>query len=78
MAAKTTKTPKPDRLDDRLAVDEREAARLISMSVAYLRAARRGDDSRASAPPHFKIGRRIRYDVEALKNWLAAKSKGPA
>lgn len=56
-------------------VDEREAARLIGMSVAFLRADRyRGHvGNRTVGPPFYRIGRAIRYSPPELQNWVAAR-----
>jgi predicted DNA-binding transcriptional regulator AlpA len=60
-------------------VDETEAAKMIGMSVAFLRAARyRGIlGNRTPAPPHLEIGRAIRYDKSELAAWLAARRVDP-
>lgn len=47
-------------------VDEHEAARIIGVSVQWLRNNRRSP----SAPPFCKIGSRIRYRVESLRDWV--------
>lgn len=54
-------------------VDEHEAARIIGMSVAFLRADRyRGHvGARTAGPPFLRLGRAIRYDPLDLKEWLS-------
>ena len=47
-------------------VDEHEAARIIGVSVQWLRNNRRTP----AAPPFCKIGSRIRYRVETLREWV--------
>ena len=57
-------------LDSRLLpLRERDAARYIGMSVAFLRQAR----MRARGPAYFRIGRSIRYRVSDLDVWLSAR-----
>ncbi len=60
-------------------VDENEAAKMIGMSVAFLRAARyRGIlGNRTPAPPHLRLGRSVRYDRAELAAWLAARRVDP-
>lgn len=47
-------------------VDEKEAARIIGVSVSWLRNERRSP----SAPPFCKLGNRVRYRVESLRDWV--------
>lgn len=47
-------------------VDEHEAARIIGISVQWLRNNRRAP----AAPPFCKIGSRVRYRVETLREWV--------
>lgn len=56
-------------------LDEREAARLIGMSVAFLRADRYHGHvgNRTVGPPFYRIGRAIRYAPEDLQRWVAAQ-----
>ena len=56
-------------------VDEREAARRIGMSVAFLRADRyRGHvGARTPGPPFYRVGKAVRYDVADLEQWLAER-----
>lgn len=51
-----------------VAVDEKEAARLIGISERTLADLRR--DNGGKAPPHKMIGNRIVYGVETLKKWV--------
>jgi hypothetical protein len=54
-----------------VAVDENDAAKIICMSVAYLRAARLRPRTEASAgPPFVRLGRSVRYIVSDLERWL--------
>ncbi|MDA8350933.1 MAG: helix-turn-helix domain-containing protein [Pseudomonadota bacterium] len=59
---------------------ETDAARLIGMSVSFLRAARfRGVlGNRTPPPPHLKLGRTVRYDRRDLEAWIAARRVDPA
>ena len=61
-------------------LNESDAARLIGMSVSFLRAARfRGVlGNRTPAPPHLKLGRAVKYDRRDLEAWLAARRVDPA
>ena len=56
-------------------VDEREAARRLAVSVAFLRADRyRGHvGNRTPGPPFYRVGKAIRYDVGDLDRWLAER-----
>lgn len=56
-------------------VDEREAARRLGVSVAFLRADRcRGVvGGRTPGPPFYRVGKAIRYDVADLESWLASR-----
>ena len=58
---------------------ETDAARLIGMSVSFLRAARfRGVlGNRTPPPPHLKLGRTVRYDRRDLEAWIAARRVDP-
>ena len=59
-------------MDKRTLVDEKEASRYIGMSVAWLRVSRcQGNyGGRTPAPPFYKIGRSVRYDLQDLDAWL--------
>jgi len=61
-------------------LNEAEAARLIGMSVAFLRTARcRGMlGRRTPAPAHLELGRAIRYDRRDLEAWLQARRVDPS
>jgi predicted DNA-binding transcriptional regulator AlpA len=61
-------TPQPRTLD------ERQAATCIGIAYTTLRQARqRGPRSgRIHAPPHLKLGSRIRYLISDLEAWLLA------
>lgn len=56
-------------------VTEVVAAEHIGMSVAFLRAARsRGVlGNQTPPPPHYLIGRAVRYDIAELDAWIAAR-----
>lgn len=60
-------------------IPEGAAAEYIGLSIAFLRAARcRGTlGSRTPGPPHFKIGRAVRYSLCDLDTWLAARRVVP-
>lgn len=51
---------------------EKDAAKYIGMSVAFLRADRMNGPlpNRTPGPPFLKIGRSIRYRVTDLDDWL--------
>ena len=53
-------------------VNDHEAARIIAMSVHFLRQARYREPTgdRTPGPAYYKIGRSIRYNVEDLDTWL--------
>jgi hypothetical protein len=52
-------------------IDERAAAAIIGMSVAFLRMGRlRGD-----GPPFYKFGGAVRYDVNELEQWMASRRR---
>lgn len=61
-------------------LDEVAAAAHIGMSVAFLRAARsRGVlGNRTPPPPHYLIGRAVRYDLAELDTWIAARRVDPS
>lgn len=61
-------------------VTEVVAAEHIGMSVAFLRAARtRGVlGNQTPPPPHYLIGRSVRYDLVELDEWIAARRVDPA
>ena len=54
------------------AIDEKDAAIYIGMSVAYLRRSRMEGNrkNRTPAPPFIKIGRSVRYLINDLDTWL--------
>ena len=56
-------------------IDEREAARRLGVSVAFLRADRcRGQiGGRTPGPPWYQIGRAVRYDPADLDAWLTTR-----
>lgn len=58
-------------------LDERESARYISMSPAFLRCGRSTGTvgNRTPSPPFLKLGRAIRYDRRDLDEWLAARRR---
>lgn len=53
-------------------VAEREAARLLGISVAYLRRARLAH----VGPPFYRIGRAVRYSADDLRGWLESRRFG--
>lgn len=55
---------------DRELLDEREAARLLGMSLRTLQAWR----LRREGPPFVKLGRSVRYSPAALKQFIAAST----
>ncbi len=56
-------------------LDETSAARLIGMSVSFLKMARlRGNvGGRTPGPAYYKLGDRVRYDRADLETWLSAQ-----
>ncbi len=56
-------------------VDEKEAARRLGVSVAFLRADRtRGHvGGHTPGPPWFQVGRAVRYDIADLDAWLTTR-----
>jgi len=52
---------------------EREAASFLGLSVAWLRNARCYEP--AKAPRFIKIGRAVRYPLEALEQWVEKQEK---
>ena len=52
------------------AVAERDAARLISMSVHYLRQAR----VQGRGPDYMRFGRSIRYSLDALDKFMQTRT----
>ena len=51
------------------AMKERDAARYLGVSCAFLRSARVG---RTTGPPFVRAGRMVLYRVAAMDEWLAA------
>ena len=57
---------------------EDEAAKLIGMSVSYLRLSRmRGSTKCTDAPPFVRIGKAIRYLPRDLDAWLESRRQFP-
>ena len=57
---------------------EDEAAKLIGMSVSYLRLSRmRGATKCTDAPPFVRIGKAIRYLPRDLDAWLESRRQFP-
>lgn len=58
-------------------VDEKEAARYIGMSVAFLRQSRCDGNlkGRTQAPPYLKLGRAVRYKISDLDKFLEENRK---
>lgn len=46
---------------------ERDAARILGLSVHWLRRAR----CKGGGPPYIKFGRAVRYELNALLQWIA-------
>lgn len=55
----------------KLYIDEKEAAQMFSMSIAWFRKKRELGDG----PPYFKDGWSVRYNVEQLSNWFEQRTK---
>lgn len=55
---------------DEIFLDPKDAAALLKISVSWLAKARK----RREGPPYLKLGRAVRYDKNALLEWL--KSQG--
>ncbi len=53
-------------------IDEREAARLLNVSVPTLRRWR----LLRQGPPFRKLGALVRYDQRSVESWLAAQPEG--
>lgn len=51
--------------------DEHEVSAMTGTPVATLRHWRQ----RGGGPPWFKIGRRVRYDHDDLRKWIAAQQR---
>ena len=60
------------------AVNDREAAAYIGMSVSFLRKSRMEGDrqNRTPGPPFLKIGRSVRYLTDVLDMWLEQNRGG--
>ncbi|NRA59082.1 MAG: helix-turn-helix domain-containing protein [Phycisphaerales bacterium] len=56
---------------DRLLLRDREAARLLGVSVRTIYAWRVSENL-----PHVKIGRTIRYPADALHRWAESRTEG--
>lgn len=54
-----------------LLVDAGEAARILAISKRKL-----WELTNRSAIPHLRIGRSVKYPVEALREWIRAQSTG--
>lgn len=61
-------------------LDEGAAAELIGMSVSFLRSGRSKGvlGNRTPPPPHFKLGRTIKYARKDLDQWLAERRVDPS
>jgi hypothetical protein len=61
-------------------VNEAIAAKHIGMSIAFLRAGRsRGVlGNQTPPPPHYLIGRSVRYDLAELDAWIATCRVDPS
>lgn len=57
----------------RLALRPREAAQLLGISPRLL-----WTMTAMNRIPHFRIGRRVAYSVDALRAWVAKQSEGGA
>ena len=55
----------------RLALSPREAAAALGVSARLL-----WSETKRGNMPHIRIGTRVLYPVETLKDWLAAQAKG--
>lgn len=58
-------------------INEKEAARYIGMSTAFLRQSRCDGNlkGRTQAPPFLKLGRAVRYKISDLDQWLDSNRK---
>ncbi len=58
-------------------LDERAAAKYITMSESFLRCGRHTGavGGRTASPPFLKLGRAVRYDRRDLDEWLAARRR---
>jgi len=53
-------------------IDEKEAAQSLGLRVSTLQRWRWAGEG----PPYVKFGRAVRYDPEALREWIAANTVG--
>jgi predicted DNA-binding transcriptional regulator AlpA len=60
------------------ALNEKDTARYVGMSVSFLRRARceGAPGGRTPGPPFVKLGRSVRYLVSDLDAWLQAHRQG--
>lgn len=65
------RTPAPDRL----AVDDREAARILGLGRGLLRKQRSNRDP--NGVPYVRVGRRVLYRMADLERYLAARVLRP-
>ena len=56
-------------------VNEREAAKIIGMSVSWIQQSRRGIIP--NAPPFIKFGRNVRYSKPDLESWISKNRRTP-
>ncbi len=70
----TTEKTVPARL-----MSERDAARYLGVSRAFLRESRMNGNrrGRTPAPPWVQFGRSIRYDIRDLDAWIAEHKQTP-
>jgi hypothetical protein len=62
-------------LPDRLAVDDREAARILGLGRGLLRKQRSTRDP--NGVPYVRVGRRVVYRLADLERYLAARALRP-
>ena len=68
------------KMESKRALNEKEAAAYIGMSVSFLQKDRLADGrprGHAPGPRYIKIGRAVRYLVEDLDAWLDARRLDP-
>jgi predicted DNA-binding transcriptional regulator AlpA len=61
-------------------LSEKDAARYLGVSRAFLRESRMNGNrrGRTPAPPWVKFGRSVRYDIRDLDKWIAEHKEFPA
>lgn len=61
----------PDGIETRMALRPKDAAKALSIGERKL-----WELTNRSEIPHFRLGKAILYPVDALRDWMAAQTKG--